>query len=157
MSNTQDFEAFFSDCMDAFREHVKGNPRPYQALWSHGEAVVLGAGSTFVEGYELSRQHLFGASTLLDYDTVELKRLLTSVSGDLAVTVSLEYLKHTDSKQPHTLTLRATQAYRREDGVWRIILRHGNAMTSQDEVLERDVLSRGAKLLTPDNVPKQVS
>ena len=40
-----------------------------------------------------------------------------------------------------TRTLRTTQAYRRESGAWRLILRHANLVTADDEQRERDLLS----------------
>ena len=35
------------------------------------------------------------------------------------------------------------QAYRRESGEWRLILRHANLVTADDEQRERDLLNSG--------------
>ncbi len=38
---------------------------------------------------------------------------------------------------PSSRTLRTTQAYRRENGAWRLILRHANPIGPEDEADER--------------------
>ena len=41
-------------------------------------------------------------------------------------------------------TLRATQAYRLEDDEWRLILRHANRVSDEDEARERQLLGDGS-------------
>ena len=47
--------------------------------------------------------------------------LLTTGSGDLAMTVVLEDMTRDGEGKLDSRTLRATQAYRRENGDWRLI------------------------------------
>ena len=48
---------------------------------------------------------------------------------NLAFTVELEHYGHTDDHEDGGMTLRATQIYRKEDGRWRVIHRHGDILT----------------------------
>lgn len=84
---------------------------------------------------------MLGASRRLDWTGLSVERLLTTSSGDLAVTVVLEHMTRESGKQPASRTLRTTQAYRRENGQWRLILRHANTVTPDDEARERDLRS----------------
>ena len=45
-----------------------------------------------------------------------------------------------DGKQD-ARTLRVTQAYRRDGGEWRLILRHANTVSAEDESQERSLLA----------------
>ncbi|MEU0793082.1 nuclear transport factor 2 family protein [Amycolatopsis sp. NPDC005961] len=47
-------------------------------------------------------------------------------SGDLAYTVGFEQNTVSINGWPATYTLRVTHVYRREDGEWRIVHRHGD-------------------------------
>jgi ketosteroid isomerase-like protein len=58
------------------------------------------------------------------------------VSGDLAYTVELEHTSvSVDGVPVQPYTLRVTQVYRREDGEWKVVHRHGDHLSieqSQD-------------------------
>jgi ketosteroid isomerase-like protein len=56
------------------------------------------------------------------------------------VTVMLEYMTREVDGPASRRTLRATQAYRREEGEWRLILRHANQITPEDESREHALL-----------------
>jgi hypothetical protein len=54
------------------------------------------------------------------------------------VSVVLEHMtRNVDDPTPGSRTLRTTQAYRRENGDWRLILRHANTVSPDDEARER--------------------
>lgn len=57
------------------------------------------------------------------------------VSGDMAYTVGHEHTQAIINGESRTYTLRATQIYRREDGEWKVVHRHGSAVPEGD--LER--------------------
>jgi ketosteroid isomerase-like protein len=57
----------------------------------------------------------------------EFELVAAGASGDLAYTVGLEHTSATVEGAPRTYTLRVTHVYRREDGAWRIVHRHGDA------------------------------
>ena len=58
---------------------------------------------------------------------------MTVVSGDLAYTVDLEHMTRHLDDGPRPRTLRCTQAYRREDGAWKVVLRHADELPRKDE------------------------
>jgi ketosteroid isomerase-like protein len=57
---------------------------------------------------------------------------VTVVGEDLGCTVDLEHMTRRVGGEPRLLTLRCTQAYRREGGEWKVVLRHA------DELLQKD-------------------
>ena len=59
------------------------------------------------------------AFELLAYDVV----------GDMAYAASFEHTSAAVDGQPRTYSLRATQVYRREEGEWRVVHRHGDTVT----------------------------
>ena len=53
--------------------------------------------------------------------------LIVNVSGDLAYTVGYERgAMAVDEEKPEPMSIRVTQIYRREDGEWRLVHRHGD-------------------------------
>jgi ketosteroid isomerase-like protein len=50
------------------------------------------------------------------------------VVGDMAYTAGLEHISTSIDGEPRTLTLRATQVYRREGGEWKVAHRHGDTV-----------------------------
>jgi ketosteroid isomerase-like protein len=53
---------------------------------------------------------------------------VTYCDGDLGFTVELEHYAKGDADG--SMTLRATQIYRREAGQWRVVHRHGDILTA---------------------------
>jgi ketosteroid isomerase-like protein len=68
------------------------------------------------------------AGRFLDVHAYDLELVAAGASGDLAYTVGLEHktVVVPDAAEPVTYTLRVTHVYRREDGQWRIVHRHGD-------------------------------
>ena len=127
--------------MDGLSHQVGGNSAPFLEVWSHADDVaILGAIGSYAQGWDNVRTHLLGASRSLDWTGLSVVRLLTAVSGDFAVTVVLEHMARQVDGQPGSRTLRTTQAYRHENGEWRLILRHANLVSSEDEARERTLL-----------------
>ena len=58
---------------------------------------------------------------------------MTVAGDDLACTVDLEHMTRHAGDQPRPRTLRCTQAYRREIGQWKVILRHADELPRTDE------------------------
>jgi len=106
-----------------------GDAEPRMALWSHADPVTLfGAMVPVVSGWpEVERTFRwlttrFSQSTRFDVEVVA-----AGVSGDLAYIVGLEHSEFSfDGGPVQPATLRVTHIYRREDGEWRIVHRHGD-------------------------------
>lgn len=56
------------------------------------------------------------------------EQVAADVVGDMAYTVGLEHIQASLNGEPRTLTLRATQVYRREDGAWKVAHRHADTV-----------------------------
>jgi ketosteroid isomerase-like protein len=135
--HAMELEEFVKQCLEGLSHQVQGNPGPFLAVWSQADDVaILGAVGSYAQGWDNVRAHLLGTSKSLDWIDLTVERLLTTASDDLAVTVVLEHMTRNANGTPDSRTLRTTQAYRREDGDWRLVLRHANAVTSEDEARE---------------------
>jgi hypothetical protein len=133
-----ELEDFVMQCLDGLGHQVRGNSGPFLKMWSHGHDVaILGAIGSYAQGWEHVKTHLLGAVESLDWTGLTVQRLLTTFSGGLAVTVMLEHMTREVDGAASSRTLRTTQAYRREEGEWRLILRHANQITPEDENRER--------------------
>jgi ketosteroid isomerase-like protein len=140
MSDEREFEQFLERCIAGLGHQVSGDSAPFLEVWSHTDGVaILGAVGSHAEGWNDVRSHLLGASQRLDWRSLSVERLLTVLADDIALTVMLEHMAR-DRQEPRTRTLRATQAYRREHGEWRLIHRHANLVTAEDEQHEVELL-----------------
>jgi ketosteroid isomerase-like protein len=108
-----------------------GDPGPRLAMWSTRDPVtVLGAVSSATGRDEVSR--LFGrlGDHFSDCTAYRFELVAAGVSGDLAYTVGYEHTSVSwDGVPLEPYTLRVTHAYRREDGEWKIVHRHADALS----------------------------
>jgi ketosteroid isomerase-like protein len=111
-------------------EHAlcRGDAGPRWEAWSQRDPMtLLGAGTPLRQGWdELSST--FNAlanrfSGLHDYD---LELIAAGASRDLAYLVGLEHKTAVVDGRVATYTLRVTHIFRREDGVWKTVHRHGD-------------------------------
>jgi ketosteroid isomerase-like protein len=85
-----------------------------------------------VGGYEVGFERvsalLFWASTTQSFESWIAENIVIAVAT-WGSGVELEhYLQHVEG-QDKEMTLRATQVYRREEGKWKVIHRHGDVLT----------------------------
>jgi ketosteroid isomerase-like protein len=120
---------FLERCHDALRQHTGGNPRPFLELWSHAADVSLmgGVGGHQVGIDEVS-ELLTAAAKTLNYETWSADTLASSFGDELGFTVELEHLTRKIDGKTDEMSLRATSVYRREDGAWKVIHRHGDGL-----------------------------
>jgi ketosteroid isomerase-like protein len=114
-------------------EHAlcQGDAEPRSDTWSQRDPVTLfGAAAPFRCGWDELRSTFRGLaerfSDLLDY---EFELVAAGASGDLAYTVGFEHKTVIADGEPATYTLRTTHVYRREDGLWKIVHRHGDRVS----------------------------
>lgn len=105
-----------------------GDAGPRRAIWSPNDPVtVLGAWQNAHGQEELNALFTHLSESFSDCTSYEFELLEAEVRGDIAYTVGLEHTSASVDGVPRTYTLRATQIYRREDGAWKVVHRHGSA------------------------------
>jgi ketosteroid isomerase-like protein len=64
---------------------------------------------------------------------IAVENVVTVADDNLAYTVDLEHMIRHTGDGPRPRTLRCTQAYRRESGRWKVVLRHADVLARKDE------------------------
>jgi ketosteroid isomerase-like protein len=111
-----------------------GDAEPYMALYSDGEDVTLGNPfGPFVRGKAAVRATgERAASHYRDGEVVGFERVATHVAGGMACVVEVERFrtKVGDSDSLASINLRVTSLYRQEDGIWKLVHRHADPITT---------------------------
>ena len=126
----RELREFVDRCHAAITKQSQGHPEPFLELWSHaGDVTIMAAIGGYQVGFDAVRELLTAASKTQQFDGWSAENVATVLDGSLAFTVELEHYAHTVDGEDKGITLRATQIYRREDGQWRVIHRHGDILT----------------------------
>jgi len=105
-----------------------GDAAPRRAIWSRQDPVtVFGAWKDARGQAEIDGLFAHLEASFSDCTSFELEVLEAEVLRDAAYTVALEHTSVSVDGTPRTYTLRVTQVYRREDGEWKVVHRHGSA------------------------------
>ena len=111
-----------------------GDPEPRLALWSRKDPLTVFGAKTSGTGWDdLNTMFRTVASWFSDSTDYDFEVVAAGASGDLAYTVGYEHNRVKVDGQPQTYTLRVTHVYRREDGQWRIVHRHGDIPPAADQ------------------------
>jgi ketosteroid isomerase-like protein len=118
----------------AQRALVKGNPEPIKKWYSNRQDVTLGNPlGPVVRGWEQVAAVLdHAASQIRDGEMGDAETLTRYVTPELAYVVRVEQstAKVGGQQAVSPVTLRATMIMRPEDGVWKIVHRHADPITS---------------------------
>jgi ketosteroid isomerase-like protein len=115
-------------------EIVKGNPEPLKMVYSHREDVSLA--NPFgppVRGWEQAAATIErAASNYKDGEIVGFENVAKYVTPELAYIVEVERYKAKvgGGEKLAPISLRVTSIFRREDGVWKIVHRHADPITT---------------------------
>ena len=144
MTSVEDFEAAVDRYHLAAAEFVKGNPEPYEAMFSHREDVSLGNPfGPFSRGWEQVAATMERAAALYrDGEIVGFETIGKYVTPDLAYIVEVERLnaKLGGREEAAPVTLRTTSVLRPEEGAWKVVHRHADPITtvqSAESVLQK--------------------
>ena len=112
----------------AERALCRGDAGPRSGMWSHRDPVTLfGAAVPSRRGWaEVSSTFRWLAGRFSDLREYEFELVAAGASTDLAYTVGFEHKTAVVDGRTATYTLRVTHVYRREDGEWKIVHRHGD-------------------------------
>jgi ketosteroid isomerase-like protein len=125
---------FVTKCQAALGELVEGRSDPYKELWSHADdVVIMGAFGGFERGWEEVSSRLDWAAKGIAATDRSAENVVTVVNNDLAYTVDLEHMTRQLGDRAQPRTLRCTQAYRREGGEWKVVLRHADELPQKDD------------------------
>lgn len=118
----------------ALGEFMKGNPDPAMQLFSHRDDVSLANPyGPPVRGWEqVAKVMEHAASLRRDGEAVGFETVAQYVTPDLAYIVQVERLKAKigDRQDVTPYALRATMIFRPEDGVWKVVHRHADPITT---------------------------
>ena len=106
-----------------------GDPGPRLALWSHEDPVTLFGAAVPVESGRAGVENVarWLATRMSQSKKFDVELVAAGVSGDLAYTVGFEHAEYSfDGGPVQPAMLRVTHIYRRENGQWRIVHRHGD-------------------------------
>jgi ketosteroid isomerase-like protein len=107
---------------------ILGDPELYKALWSRGDDVSLfGAFGPCKKGWHQLETTFDWVAGRYREGVVTAEYEVVHEGADLAYTVGYEISDVVLDGEPMThQRLRVTQIYRREDGQWRLVHRHGD-------------------------------
>ncbi|HEU4899828.1 MAG TPA: nuclear transport factor 2 family protein [Actinomycetota bacterium] len=116
-----------------------GDPGPRLAMWSATDPVtVLGAVRSATGWDEVSQLFRSLGSHFSDCTSYRFELVAADISGDLAYTVGYEHTSVSwDGTPLEPYILRVTHAYRREDGEWKIVHRHADALSADQSPLDQ--------------------
>ena len=105
----------------------EGDPGPRAALWSHADPVTLfGAERSASRWQELDATFRWVASRFSGCRSIDHEVVAAGASGDLAYLVAIERITATVNGEEVSYALRATTVFRREEGSWKAVHRHGD-------------------------------
>jgi ketosteroid isomerase-like protein len=116
------------------QQYLNGDPAPFMACWSHADDVtIFGAWGAYERGWAQVGPRLEWGAARYRGGHSDFELLSLSVSGDLGFTVWIERgeARVEGLDEPRPMGLRVTQLYRREPEGWKIIHRHGDAITDK--------------------------
>ena len=125
-----------------------GDIAPRMALWSPNEPVTLFGAELTGRGWDEVRpafQRL--AASFTGSQSCEYEVLAAGASGDLGYVVAIEHsVAASYGGQPEKYSLRVTTIFRRENGEWKVVHRHGDPQdgAARNMLAKRAMISSAA-------------
>jgi ketosteroid isomerase-like protein len=123
----------------AVKEFAMGNAGPVLALLSHrGDVSLAGGFGGFTHGYDQVVKNIEFAASQFKEGKVYFDNLAKVVTGDFGYIVEVErYRSKLGGSEDVSLdVLRVTSIFRREDGVWKLVHRHGDPTTAMNALVQ---------------------
>jgi ketosteroid isomerase-like protein len=131
----EDFDEVVEQYHLAIGEFMKGNPRPAKKLFSHRDDVTLAnPRGVVVRGWKQVAQAMErAASSRRDGEIVGFEIVEKNVGSEFAYVVEVERLKGKfggrEDIAPYDL--RATMIFRSEEGIWKVVHRRADQISSE--------------------------
>lgn len=135
MTDTTQTTAFLADMTDRYIEAERalhnGDPAPRMALWSRTDPLTLLGAAESARGWdEIDPVFRWLGRTFTHCSSYRNEIVAAEARGDLAYVVALEHTTvSAQGAAQQSYVLRVTTIFRREDGEWKIVHRHGDAAT----------------------------
>jgi ketosteroid isomerase-like protein len=128
MSDRDEFLAWFDTEWRAAEDALhNGDASLRFNTWSDREPVTLfGAWQNATDPAGVREVFSGLEKRFSDVRSTDIELVAADVSGDLAYTVHREVTSTSVSHRPRSYVLRVTQVYRRENGAWKVVHRHGD-------------------------------
>lgn len=136
---TSQLDAFLAEMLPrqlaAERAIHQGDAAPRLALWTRRDPVNLfGADVPSRTGWaEVGDTFHWVASRFSDSTDYRFELVAAEADGNMAYTIGFEHNTVRIDGEAKTYTLRATHIYRRENGEWKIVHRHGDYVPADHE------------------------
>ncbi len=137
MAQPDDLRETLDQLVAALNRFLTGDPGGLLELWSHSDDVtVFGGFGSYERGWEGVKQNTEWAASRFSGGQLSVEPLAASASGDLAYSVWLEQseVRVPGRDSPAPITLRVTHIFRRENGAWKLIHRHGDPIVEKTEL-----------------------
>ncbi|MGZ4933729.1 MAG: YybH family protein [Halobacteriota archaeon] len=133
-----DFDEVVEQYHQALAEFTKANAEPVKALWSQRDDASLAGGMGGVSrGSEQVTKNLEFAAAQFHEGQISFETLVKYTAEDFAYLVEVERYeaKLFGSKEMGVSIIRCTTIFRREDGVWKAVHRHGDPLPAVRAVI----------------------
>ena len=109
-----------------------GDSGPRTAMWSRADPLTLFGAAMAGRGWdEIGPIFDTLGQQFSDCQSYQNEIVAADARGDLAYTVALEHTTASiNGAEPQPYVLRVTTIFRREDGEWKIVHRHGDALAT---------------------------
>jgi ketosteroid isomerase-like protein len=128
-----DVDAFVTAVLPLLEQEVRalhrGDLGPRLALWSHNDPVTLFGAVLTQHGWSaIEPAFEWLATTFHGSESLEYEVLAAGVSGDLGYIAGIEHtvVGTSPTSEPAPYKLRVTTIFRREEGEWKVVHRHGD-------------------------------
>jgi ketosteroid isomerase-like protein len=133
-----DFQEMVDRLKAAMQSLVEGDPEPFKALTSQADDVtIFGALGVYKRGKDEARQDTeWVASRFHGARKISIETLALGASGDLGYSAWLERgeVRLVGREDYAPIALRVTHIFRRENGEWKIIHRHGDGVMQRSDM-----------------------
>lgn len=125
---TDEFSATLERVEAAIAAMGTGDPQPYKDCWAMSpDATLFGAWGPIEKGHDAVTSTFEWVGSRFSDGTLASDYSVVDSSGDFAYTVGFERgMARIDGGELRPMTIRVTHIYKRIDGEWRLVHRHGD-------------------------------